>query len=213
MRVIGRLTEGVSLPIDELWRNRAVEVDGDDWKYSVNWLSHAMAEKRSTSILLQDALRAPCCTPSTKSRACLLRPLEITDTLAGRGIGNGQGCRAFPSAQCWQGCIASAGPRYVFGNIAEILCCARIPGELWPDPEQYPWRKPRFLWQTTQRCHQQRDTFPLRIGTHTLLPDGVYEWAQLDGQFEIANITMETFEVAANVAARATVRAAKEQLW
>ncbi|RXG48343.1 hypothetical protein VDGE_30106 [Verticillium dahliae] len=25
----------------------------------------------------------------------------------------------------------------------------------------------------TQRCHQQRDTFPLRIGTHPLLPDGV----------------------------------------
>ncbi|KAG7146394.1 hypothetical protein HYQ46_004813 [Verticillium longisporum] len=42
-----------------------------------------------------------------------------------------------------------------------------------PTLSENAWRKPRFLWQTTQRCHQQRDTFPLRIGTHPLLPDGV----------------------------------------
>ncbi|RNJ52903.1 hypothetical protein D7B24_002661 [Verticillium nonalfalfae] len=46
----------------------------------------------------------------------------------------------------------------------------------------------------------------------TPVPD-LRQAAQLDGDFEIANITMETFEVAANVPARATVRAAEEQLW
>ncbi|EGY19756.1 uncharacterized protein VDAG_01772 [Verticillium dahliae VdLs.17] len=51
-----RFTEGASLPIDESWCNRAVEVDGEDWKYSVNSLSHAMVGKKSTSILLKNAL-------------------------------------------------------------------------------------------------------------------------------------------------------------
>ncbi|CRK27979.1 hypothetical protein BN1723_014060 [Verticillium longisporum] len=114
-----RLTEGASLPIDESWCNRAVEVDGEDWKYS----HFDLAEERALSTLFHSANEA--------------------HRLPPRGIGNVQGCRAFPSAPCWQGCIASAGLGYVFGNITEILCSARIPGELWPDPER------KCLAQTT----------------------------------------------------------------
>ncbi|CRK19366.1 hypothetical protein BN1723_002564 [Verticillium longisporum] len=56
--------------------------------------------------------------------------------------------------------------------------CLVLPGMLQP-PSDVISRGTAFpcasapISFSPMRCHQQRDTFPLRIGTHPLLPDGV----------------------------------------